>query len=72
LSNNIIKNIKELYNLYSNIERQYNKIVTDIAGDNSIKVTTLNNVTNINSQMNELLTSDHYTTGTYKSEDIAI
>jgi hypothetical protein len=22
--------------------------------------------------MNELLTSDHYTTGTYKSEDIAI
>lgn len=72
LSNNIIKNIKELYNLYSSIERQYNKIVTDIAGDNSIKITTLNNVTNINSQMNELLTSDHYTTGTYKSEDIAI
>lgn len=65
----IIKNIQELYSLFTNIEKQYNQIISDVAGDTSIKITTLNSVSFMQHQLNAILKDDHYTTGIYKSED---
>lgn len=65
----IIKNIQELYSLFTDIEKQYNQIISDTAGDASIKITTLNNILFIQNQLDTILKDDHYTTGIYKSED---
>lgn len=66
----IIQNIQNLYYLFADIEKQYNKIIETVAGDNSIKILTLNNVTYMNNQLDNILQDDHYTTGQYKSEDV--
>lgn len=68
-ANMIIRNINDLYKLYANIEKQYNQIISDVAGDTSIKIITLNNVSFMQHQLDGLLKDDHYTTGIYKSED---
>lgn len=65
----IIKNIQELYALFTDIEKQYNQIISDTAGDASIKITALNNILFIQNQLDAILKDDHYTTGIYKSED---
>ena len=65
----IIKNVRDLYYLYADIEKQYNQIISDVAGDTSTKITTLNNVSFMQHQLNVILKDDHYTTGIYKSED---
>lgn len=65
----IIKNIQELYSLFTDIEKQYNQIISDVAGDTSIKITTLNDVSFMQHQLNAILKDGHYTTGIYKSED---
>ena len=65
----IIKNIQELYSLFTDIEKQYNQIISDTAGDASIKITALNNILFIQNQLDTILKDDHYTTGIYKSED---
>ena len=65
----IIKNIQELYSLFTDIEKQYNQIISDTAGDTSIKITALNNILFIQNQLDTILKDDHYTTGIYKSED---
>lgn len=65
----IIKNIQELYSLFTDIEKQYNQIISDTAGDASIKITALNNILFIQNQLDAILKDDHYTTGIYKSED---
>lgn len=65
----IIKNIQELYTLFTDIEKQYNQIISDTAGDASIKITALNNILFIQNQLDTILKDDHYTTGIYKSED---
>jgi hypothetical protein len=65
----IIKNIQELYALFTDIEKQYNQIISDTAGDTSIKITALNNILFIQNQLDTILKDDHYTTGIYKSED---
>lgn len=65
----IIKNTQELYALFTDIEKQYNQIISDTAGDTSIKITALNNILFIQNQLDTILKDDHYTTGIYKSED---
>ena len=64
----IIKNINSLYKLFASIETQYNQVITDVSGDTSTKIRTLNNVSYMDHQTNLILKDDHYTTGVYKSE----
>lgn len=65
----IIKNIKDLYNLFADIEKQYNQVTSDTVGENSIRITTFNDISFMKEQMNDMLNDEHYSTGTYKSED---
>lgn len=69
-ANMIIRNVNELYKLFANIEKQYNQIISDVTSDTSVKITTLNDVSFIQHQLNQILKDDHYTTGIYKSEDV--
>ena len=68
-ANMIVHNFIELYKLFADIEKQYNQIIDDVTNDVSVKITTLNNVSFMQHQLNDLLKDDHYTTGIYKSED---
>lgn len=65
----LVRNLNDLYHLFADVEKQYNQVIENVAGDNSIKVATLNNVSFMQHQLNNILHDDHYTTGTYKSED---
>ena len=68
-ANMIIKNLNELYQRFQQLEKQYNKIVADVAGDTSIKITTLNNVSYMDHQIQKLKNDDHYATGVYVSSE---
>lgn len=68
-ANMIIRNVNELYKIFADIERQYNKIVLDVSGDTSNKICTLNDTTYMNHQITLLMNDDHYETGKYKAED---
>ena len=68
-ANMIVKNVITLYHLFASLETQYNQIISDIAGNDSIKITTLNDVTYMQYKLNNLLKDDHYTTGIYKTEE---
>ena len=69
-ANMIIKNIRALYKIFANLEKQYNEIVLSVSGDTSTKITTLNNVSFMKKQLNDILNDEHYSTGIYKSEDV--
>ena len=71
-ANMIIHNLNDLYKLFAVLEKQYNQIIYDVSDENSIKITTLNDISFMKHQLNALLTDDHYTTGIYKSEDTRI
>ena len=43
--------------------------LTDTVGENSIRITTFNDISFMKEQMNDMLNDEHYSTGTYKSED---
>ena len=64
----IIDNLKELYQIFSGLEKQYNEIVEYVEGQNSIKILTLNDVAHIDNQVNVFMTDKHYSTGTYKGD----
>ncbi len=66
----ITQNLRELYSIFGKLESQYNQIVDDIAGENSTKMLTLNNIIYTNNQLDNILNDDHYSTGTYKTEDV--
>ena len=61
----ITENLRDLYNLFAKLERQYNSIIEDIESETSIKLLTLNNSTYMKYELNDLLNSDHYSTGVY-------
>ena len=67
----ITKNLRDLYKLFLKLEKQYNSIIEDIEDDNSIKILTLNNSTYMKYEMNQLLDSDHYTTGKYVFKEMS-
>lgn len=69
-ANMIMKNIRELYKIFANLEKQYNDIILTVSGDTSTKITTLNNVSFMKKQLNDILNDEHYSTGVYKSEDV--
>jgi hypothetical protein len=66
----IINNINELYKIFNDLEKQYNSIMDSVAGETGIKITTLNNVSFMKQELNNILNDYHYSTGRYKSEDI--
>ena len=70
VARDIISNIKELYEIFTLLEKQYNDIISYVEGQESLKILTLNDVKHMDNQIYYLLNDNHYSTGTYKSEDI--
>ena len=66
----IISNIKELYEIYALLEKQYNDIIRYVEGQSSTKVLTLNNVNHIDKISADIINDKHYSTGVYKRDDI--
>ena len=66
----IISNIKELYEIYALLEKQYNDIIRYVEGQSSTKVLTLNNVNHIDKISIDIINDKHYSTGVYKRDDI--
>lgn len=68
-SNMIVNNLNELYDTFKQLEKQYNKLVNNIAGENSTKINTLNNISYMNNKIDLIVNDDHYSTGIYVSEE---
>ena len=67
----ILENLRELYKLYTELEKQYNDIVDDFTKQNNAKILTLNTVSSINHEMAALKNDKHYSTGTYIGDEIS-
>ena len=68
--NSMLKeNISNLYMLFANIEQDFNDLVENVNGDNSIKYRTLNTVSQIESNVAIRLTDKRFTTGKYRKEE---
>ena len=65
----IIENLRELYKIYEQLNKEYNELIVQVAGESCTKNITLNNVSYVDNQLDDILNSDKYTTGIYKSED---
>ena len=69
---NIDKMIKEnllaLYNIFANIEQNFNKLVESVNGNNSIKVRTLNEVQHIEDIQYKWMHDERFAEGKYKQE----
>ena len=65
----IVNNLNELYDTFKQLEKQYNKLVNNIAGENSTKINTLNNISYMNNKIDLIVNDDHYSTGIYVSEE---
>ena len=68
VSYDIFTNIKNLYELFSNIEKDYNKLIERIDGDNCIKIQSLNHIRKIEDGTKDILNDARFTTGKYKQE----
>ena len=70
-TDDILNNIKRIYDIYASIESQYNTVIDKFTNDKSIKITTLNNISYGNHELDNILNDKiHYTTGKYVSEDM--
>ena len=65
----IQENINVLYELFANIEQDFNKLVENINGDNCIKLKTLNTVTQIEDQTKTWITDKRFSTGKYQLKE---
>lgn len=70
--NNIDKMIQEnllvLYNIFANIEQNFNELVESVNGNNSIKVRTLNEVQHIEDTQYKWMHDERFAEGKYKQE----
>ena len=69
ISRMISDNIIELYKIFTDLEKQYNEIINYITDANNSQIMTLNNVSYIEKQCNDILNDTHYSTGVYKTEE---
>ena len=65
----IYENIKTLYELFANIEKNFNELVENVNGNNCIKYRTLNAVGQLEDNVTLWITDNRFTTGTYKKEE---
>ena len=64
----IRENILSLYNIFANIEQNFNNAVESINGNNSIKVQTLNEIHHIEDTQYQWIHDKRFAKGKYKQE----
>ena len=64
----IQENLLALYNIFANIEQNFNELVESVNGNNSIKVRTLNEVQHIEDVQNKWMDDKRFAEGKYKQE----
>lgn len=64
----IQENLLVLYNIFTNIEQNFNELVESVNGNNSIKVRTLNEVQHIEDTQYKWMHDERFAEGKYKQE----
>lgn len=64
----IQENLLALYNIFANIEQNFNELVESVNGNNSIKVRTLNEVQHIEDTQYKWMHDERFAEGKYKQE----
>lgn len=64
----IQENLLALYNIFANIEQNFNELVESVNGNNSIKVKTLNEVQHIEDTQYKWMHDERFAEGKYKQE----
>lgn len=64
----IQENLLALYNIFANIEQNFNELVESVNGNNSIKVRTLNEVQHIEDIQYKWMHNERFAEGKYKQE----
>lgn len=67
-SKDILDNFRNLYEIYAQLEKQYNSYTTNVSDGNGIKMQSLNTVRFVEQQCNTLMNDKRYSTGKYQSE----
>ena len=62
------ENLLALYNIFANIEQNFNELVESVNGNNSIKVRTLNEVQHIEDTQYKWMHDERFAEGKYKQE----
>ena len=68
VDNMIQENLLALYNIFANIEQNFNELVESVNGNNSIKVRTLNEVQHIEDTQYKWMHDERFAEGKYKQE----
>lgn len=68
VDNMIQENLLALYNIFANIEQNFNELVESVNGNNSIKVRTLNEVQYIEDTQYKWMHDERFAEGKYKQE----
>ena len=68
VDNMIQENLLALYNIFANIEQNFNELVESVNGNNSIKVRTLNEVQHIEDTQYKWMHDERFVEGKYKQE----
>lgn len=68
VDNMIQENLLALYNIFANIEQNFNELVESVNGNNSIKVRTLNEVQHIEDTQYKWMHDKRFAEGKYKQE----
>ena len=69
IDNMIQENLLALYNIFANIEQNFNELVESVNGNNSIKVRTLNEVQHIEDTQYKWMHDERFAEGKYKQEE---
>ena len=68
VDNMIQENLLALYNIFANIEQNFNELVESVNGNNSVKVRTLNEVQHIEDTQYKWMHDERFAEGKYKQE----
>ena len=68
VANMIQENLLALYNIFANIEQNFNELIESVNGNNSIKVRTLNEVQHIEDTQYKWMHDERFAEGKYKQE----
>ena len=68
VDNMIQENLLALYNIFANIEQNFNELVKSVNGNNSIKIRTLNEVQHIEDIQYKWMHDERFAEGKYKQE----
>lgn len=69
ISTMLFENISKLYDLFYNIEKDFNNTIKTIEGENCIKIKALNTMSYLDHQINNWIYDDRFTTGKYQLKE---